>query len=181
MILNVSFDREWHHGENWDEISRIISEVMENLQEEGRVGKWYSPGQDAWFSFSDERHTNESQGPDNFLRVSINKSTGYGALIWGVTESNPNKGSIFDSVWVSDNHEPPGFDPRVVSDPGYPLFHDRCSTLPIPLVRAAVEEFCRSGTGHRPECVDWTPGELNGQRLDRESIVDVVEDDDPFA
>ncbi|MFJ8746515.1 Imm1 family immunity protein [Embleya sp. NPDC127516] len=77
---------------------------------------------------------------------------------------------------MSDNPEPPDLDPRVVSDPCYPLFHDPSSALPIPRIRAALEEFCRAGTGERPECIDWVVGGMNGQRFDRPPIAEFVED-----
>lgn len=77
---------------------------------------------------------------------------------------------------MSDNPEPPGFDPQVVSDPGYPLFHDPASTLPIAQVRQAVEEYSRIGTGDRPECINWVSGGASGQRDDREPMIDTVEE-----
>ncbi|MET7749740.1 Imm1 family immunity protein [Micromonospora sp. NPDC005367] len=41
---------------------------------------------------------------------------------------------------------------------------NRRSVLPLAQVRAAVEEFCRTGTGDRPECIRWVRGEINGER-----------------
>ncbi|MER7441500.1 Imm1 family immunity protein [Micromonospora avicenniae] len=181
MILSVSFGRDWRYGESSNEISTLISEVTEQLEPEGLVGGSYSPGQDAWFCLSEQRHCDENQVADNFLRVAVNRSTGYGGIVWGVTESSPRTGGIYDSVWISNNPEPPNFDPRVVSDPGVPLFHDPCSTLPISQVRAAVEEFCRTGTGDRPECIGWVPGHASGRRLDKESVVELVQNDNPFG
>ncbi|MDX2940458.1 MULTISPECIES: Imm1 family immunity protein [Streptomyces] len=181
MILSVSYGSGWHHAETWEEKARLITQVMETLQSEGRTGQWYTPGEDAWFSLSEERHDDSRPVADNYLRVAVNRSTGYGGLVWGVTEDSPRRGGIHNSVWVSDNPLPPAFDPRVVSDPGYPLFHDPCSTLPVPRVRAAVEEFCRTDTGDRPRCVQWVPGHLNGERLDKAPMVDLVENSDPFA
>jgi hypothetical protein len=181
VILSVSYDRAWHHAETWAEMTRLITEVMENLEPEGRVGQWYSPGQDAWFCLAAERLSDERPVGDNYLRVAVNRSTGYGGLVWGFTEESPRRGGVYDSVWVSDNPRPPEFDPRVVSDPGLPLFHDPHSTLPVPRVRAAVEEFCRTGTGDRPECVHWVPGHVNGRRLDRDPVVELVDNVDPFA
>ncbi|MFE2568150.1 Imm1 family immunity protein [Streptomyces mirabilis] len=92
------------------------------------------------------------------------------------TAAVPGWGEVYESVWISDNPQPPCFDPRVVSDPGYPLFHDPASALPLERVRAALEEFCRAGTGERPECISWAPGDANGQRLDRAPMVEQVED-----
>lgn len=150
MILSVFFKDRWHYGERVD-ASRLITEVMEELQGEGGIGRSYSPGEDAWFLLADQRCGNEPVEGSN-LRVAVNQRTGHGALVWFV---NPRfrKGGIHDHVWVSDNPEPPDLDPRVVSDPCYPLFHDPSSALPIPRIRAALEEFCRAGTGERPECV----------------------------
>ncbi|MFC8075679.1 Imm1 family immunity protein [Streptomyces sp. NPDC057307] len=118
---------------------------------------------------------------DNQLCVAVNGSTGYGALVWGVTEDSSREGGAFDSVWVSDNPGPPDSDPRVVADPGVPSFHGPASALPVAQVRAAVEEFRRAGTGDRPEGVRWVPGQVNGQRLDREPVTGIVENADPFA
>ena len=73
------------------------------------------------------------------------------------------------SCWVSDNPAPPDFDPRVLSDPGCPLWYDPRSTLPVARVRAALRELCRMGTGDRPECVQWVHGEINGERLNANS------------
>lgn len=176
MILSVVYNGEWRYGETWDEMSEVIDEVMSGLHSEVDEGGNYSPGDDAWFCFADERHSDENRVADNHLRLAVNRRTGYGSLVWFVNDRSVKKGGIYDSVWVSDNPEPPDFDPRVVSDPGYPLFHDPASTLSVDRVRAAVEEFCRQGTGERPECISWVPGEMNGQRYDRPSIEDFAED-----
>lgn len=183
MILGVSFGRERHRADTCEETSRLISEVMDNLKSERRVGQWYDPGEDAWFSFYDQAQNFHDDFPDSCLRVAVNRSTGYGALIWCVTQGSARRGGIYDSVWISDNSAPPAFDPRVVSDPGYPLFHDSRSALPLSDVRAAVEEFCRSDTGERPRCIGWTPGHLDGKRLDREPVELVAHDiaEDPWA
>jgi len=63
---------------------------------------------------------------------------------------------------VSDNPAPPSFDPLVVSDPCSPLSFDPHSTLPAAQIRAAMEEFSRTGTGERPRCVRWAHGEPGG-------------------
>jgi hypothetical protein len=88
-------------------------------------------------------------------------------VIWLVTVqwAAEKAEEYFNYTWISDNPNPPVFDPRVVSDTGVPRFHDPRSTLPVEEVRAAVEEFCRSG-GERPKCVHWVRGEMNGIRLD---------------
>lgn len=168
MILNAMIHRQWHYAETWPEMSALITEVIENLEAETDTPYW-SPGDDACFMFSDRRHVDGPDMPDNFLRIAVNTSTGFGGLIWLVGENHPARGGIFDHVWVSNNPNPPDFDPRVVSDPGEPMFHDPRSALPVSEVRAAVEEFCRTGTGNRPECIHWVRGHANGYRLDADS------------
>ncbi|MEV0513813.1 Imm1 family immunity protein [Nonomuraea sp. NPDC050405] len=120
--------------------------------------------------FADGRHApgTSTWWPDNFLQIAVNATTGYGGLIWFVSAERAEKAGdgISEYVWVSDNPCPPDFDLRVVSDPGIPMFHDIRSTLPVSLVRAALEEFCRTGTGDRPKCINWVRGETNGGRVE---------------
>jgi len=92
---------------------------------------------------------------ESHLQASLNKTTGYGAFIW-----YPPDGQ----VWISDNPRPPALDPRVIADPGYPLFHDPASALPLSQFQKVLEEFCYSGTGTRPERADWVPGDMCGRR-----------------
>ncbi|MEE1811801.1 Imm1 family immunity protein [Streptomyces sp. BE133] len=160
--------REWRYAETWPEMQVLVDEAVENLESEIHTPYW-SPGEDACFMISDRRHVDGPDMPDNFLRVAINSATGFGALIWFVSEDHPVKFEPFDHVWVSNNPNPPDFDPRVVSDPGEPRFHDRKSAVPIPEVRAALEEYCRVGTGSRPECIPWVRGHMSGRRLDGDS------------
>ena len=71
----------------------------------------------------------------------------------------------FDFEWTSARSAGDIDDPRVVADPGEDAFHDRRNALPIAKVREAIEEFCRVGTGDRPESIGWVPGGLDGVRL----------------
>ena len=59
----------------------------------------------------------------------------------------------------------------MVADVGEPRFHCLRSVLPAARIHAAVEEFCRVGTGGRPEYVDSVTGELSGRRSDDPPIV----------
>ncbi|WP_376777802.1 Imm1 family immunity protein [Kibdelosporangium persicum] len=149
---------------------------MDGLRGEEESAGFYSPGDDAWFCLADRPNNGVDPVEASNLRVAVNSRCGYGALVWFTSDKFPRKGGIYDSVWISNNPEPLDFDPRVVSDPGYPLFHDPSSVLPVAQIRAAVEEFCRIGSGARPESIDWVAGEVNGQRSDRRAIVDFVED-----
>ncbi|WP_262056267.1 Imm1 family immunity protein [Streptomyces sp. STR69] len=180
MVLNVLFSKEWRHAESEVDRSRLVAEVMENLRFEDSSSKWVSPGEDAWFCFSDHRFESVTvqNNPNTYLRVAVNRPTGYGALMWFATDRRTGRSEIFDYTWLSDNPEPPDFDPRVVADPGYPLFHHPRSTIPLDSVRLVLEEFCRTSSGERPQCIQWVQGELNGQRLGEEPVVDFVDTSD---
>ncbi|GAA1228846.1 hypothetical protein GCM10009665_19090 [Kitasatospora nipponensis] len=176
MLLNVHVGGQWRHGETPEEKSRLISEVFGILEEKGSGGPDWRPGEIAWFSFSEQPYGADSW-PDNCLAVSVNASSGYGGLVWFFNGGKSGrKGGVYDRTWVSDNPAPPDFDPRVVSDPGHPLFHDPASTLPVAQVRRAVEEYGHNGTGDRPECIGWIGGGMSGQRDDREPVIDTVEE-----
>lgn len=104
--------------------------------------------------------------PDNLLLVAVNNGTGFGALTWCVRETHPAPRHLHEHIWISDNPDPPAFDPRVVAEPSEQAFHDRRSTLPVAKMLEAIEEFCRVGTGDRPESIGWVPGDLEGVRSD---------------
>ncbi|MFI6495504.1 Imm1 family immunity protein [Streptomyces sp. NPDC050564] len=170
MILNVVFRGDYLYAEGESEMSALIGNIMDDLRWERTDLDWISAGDDAIFSLADGRHTNDTFDwwPDNYLHVAANASTGYGGLIWYVSAERAESAEddISEDTWVSDNPNPPHFDPRVVADPGFPRFHDPRSTIPIPLVRKALEEFCRVGTGDRPKCVQWARSDTHGVRLD---------------
>ncbi|MFE4826697.1 Imm1 family immunity protein [Streptomyces sp. NPDC056672] len=168
MILNAVIHGRYYYAESWSEKAGIVAEVMENLRSERRDQPWISPGEVASFMFADGRHSESVRDwwPDNTLQIAVNSETGYGGLVWFATQERVTKNDIAEHIWVSDNPRPPDFDPRVVSDPGVPYFFDSRSALPLDQVRAAVEEFCRLGSGDRPECIEWVRGEMNGQRHD---------------
>ncbi|MDR7320654.1 hypothetical protein J2S44_000904 [Catenuloplanes niger] len=105
---------------------------------------------------------------DNHLTVSVNPETGYGALMWCVSDRvAAERGGVFGRVWLSDNPIPPDADPEVVADPGDGMLFDPGSTLPLSSVRAALAEFCRVRSGERPQGIAWVPGDLRGRRSDR--------------
>ncbi|MET8632638.1 Imm1 family immunity protein [Streptomyces sp. NPDC004680] len=170
MILNVVFRGDYLYAEGSSEMSTLIAHVMEELRGERVDLGWVSAGDDAVFSLAHARHSNDTLDwwPDNYLHVAVNPTSGYGGLIWYVSAERAEKDQegIAQNYWVSDNPNPPKFDPRVVRDPHFPLFHDRRSAIPAPLVRKAVEEFCGVGTGDRPMCVEWVRSDIDGARFD---------------
>ncbi|MEQ4721484.1 Imm1 family immunity protein [Nonomuraea sp. B19D2] len=193
MILSAFMHGRVRYAESWPEMMRLVMEVVENLPDpesepdpepipEALAASileiidslpepsWPAGGMTAEFAFIKQRQDPDDLPHqfDNYLGISVNAATGYGALMWFVTDDTtlPVAPSIAEHVWVSDNPHPPAFDPHVFSDPGFPRYHYPRSTLPVAQIRAALEEFCRTGTGQRPECIDWTPGDLGGGRLD---------------
>lgn len=104
----------------------------------------------------------------SFVLVTLDSSSGYGGLIWGVTKKYPTRKPPFDNLWVSDSREPPTVDPRVLSDAHVPAYFDRCSVLPSSQVAMALKEYYRNADGSRPESIDWVVAiSDNGMRLDR--------------
>ncbi|MEU8779969.1 Imm1 family immunity protein [Streptomyces sp. NPDC048606] len=167
MILNVSFAHEIHYAHALEEMLGLTSRVIEEMAKgNADSGPQYS-GVTATFCMSKKRHTTSDAAslPDNFLTASVNGSSGYGALTWFTSSNRLGAKELVAHTWVSDNPNPPIFDPIVVGDSGSPVFHDRRSTLPIQEVTAAVEEFCRVGTGARPESIDWVAGTPAGHRI----------------
>ncbi|MFF7459790.1 Imm1 family immunity protein [Kitasatospora sp. NPDC008115] len=180
MVLNARYDMQWRHADNWNDASSLIDMTLAALKPyQERRDNILAPGTMAMFCLAEHPLSDGAEG-DSTLLVSANSNTGFGALIWYLADGNPLKRGIFEHAWISDNPQPPEFDPRVVSDSGYPLFHDRASTLPISKVRAALEEFARTGTGERPECISWTLGNIDGQRHDRAPIWEFDEEETPF-
>ncbi|MET3425717.1 hypothetical protein BJ973_004929 [Actinoplanes tereljensis] len=153
MQMNVLIDGDWYHPGSWADTAALIDRIM---QEQEHWFPGFGIGGSAALSVSAEPMTGGDR-PRNYLQVGVNSFSGYGGLIW--------LGG--DGCWVSDNPEPPGFDPFVLSNSGGPFgFHPE-STLPVARIRAAVEEFCRARTGERPGGVSWVPGGMNGERQDR--------------
>lgn len=166
MILNVRIGATYYYAETWPEMAELVAMVVQSQ----RISiPGVGVGDPVAFSFAEQRRTAETRGswPDNYLLVGVNSSTGYGGLVWYVSPKRAEVSGDEKSrwCWVSDNPTPPDFDPKVLSDPGCPCCYDRRSTLPIGRVREALEEFCRTGTGDRPECIDWVHGEISGERL----------------
>lgn len=168
MILTVSIRGGYRHAESPSEMSALVWEVMESLDYERLDAGRVIPGEIACFGFGDIGYSSVTRPKwgDNFLYVAYNRSTGYGGFTWFVSGERAEKsgGGVYDDVWVSNNPSPPDIDPRVVSDPGYPLFYDVCSVIEQDYVRRALEEFCCEGTGERPGVIQWVQGDTNGQR-----------------
>lgn len=191
MALAVYFNYQWYFPKTDADAVNVITQVFAGLDHEHVIeGQWedgsphsvYFPGSDAWFSIG-ARGSGESESFDgkSHLRVGANRKTGYGALCWLVNEGHRQAGSVAGGAWVSDNPHPLSEDPRVICDPSIPTFHDPRGAFPIIQVRAAVEEFCRTGTGDRPAAVSWVMGDMAGRRKDTPVQPAATKLDDPWA
>lgn len=172
MILHLSFDGDEKYPSDWEETDRLISEALHFISpKETRNGEHVVGGQASFcYTEASGRH------PSTYLFVAANELSGYGALTWCTNGRPPRQGGIYDYAWISDNPNPPESDSRLVSETYHPRFYDRASAIPLTQVRAAIEEYCRSGTGERPECVNWTTGEIDGRRHDRPPFEDEAPD-----
>ncbi|MEV7783170.1 Imm1 family immunity protein [Kitasatospora sp. NPDC088351] len=172
MILHIQFDREEKYPSSQKEADRLISEALHVISVKEIVDGEYVSGGMASFCYT------EPQGrfPSTYLRVSVNELSGYGALMWSVDGQAPRKGGIYDYTWISDNPSPPEIDSQLVSDTYYGWCHDPASAVPLSRIRAAIEEYCRLGTGERPEGINWVTGEINGQRHDRPPFEEEVDE-----
>ncbi|MFC7219303.1 Imm1 family immunity protein [Streptomyces polyrhachis] len=106
---------------------------------------------------------------ESVLSVGVNSESGYGALIWWCEDASVERVAaaagveVAEHVWVSVNPSPPDRDPKVTSDPWCPSYFDRISALPLTEIRAAVEEYFRTGDGLRPSGIEWAKGNFNGE------------------
>jgi hypothetical protein len=155
MILQVFYHRTTRYGANSTEVAAVLDEI-------------FSSNNSDYVDIAKCALIESSENPisDSRLWAGLNPDTGYGGLIWFATDDRARNldDEVAQEMWVSDNPNPPQFDPDVMSDPGYPLFFDPRSTLPIDQVRNVIEEFFRAGTGDRPEGTAWVEGDMAGQR-----------------
>lgn len=161
MCVNAGED--WRCEDSPVDVARVVAELLEELNSSPAPGFRV---QIAELSFAGERPIGSGIDTSNHLVVSLNGETGFGALTWHVTESWPRADGIYGEAWVTDNPFPAEVDPRVLSDRDTGTFFHRTSAIPEDGVRAALSEFCSTGTGDRPECVSWVPSRIDGWRLD---------------
>ncbi|WP_438307099.1 Imm1 family immunity protein (plasmid) [Streptomyces sp. HUAS TT11] len=187
MNLNIFISGQTYYSAEWPITRRIIDEVFGKLQGVDDSATNLT-GERAAVEFTLSRSRLNGiealRNFDSYLHVAINHRTGYGALKWLFSSDSTVSidAAIAKHVWISDNPTPPEMDPHVISDPDLPRYHHPRSTLPISAVRAATEEFCRAGTGMRPSCIHWTPGDLSGRRLDvPDSKISAAYCDDPWC
>ncbi|MFI1727661.1 Imm1 family immunity protein [Streptomyces acidicola] len=153
-----------HAGEIYarseQEVDVLIDHIMSNLIQEGTTPDGFEiVPERAVISIVKGKYPEETdeRWPSNFLYVSVNTKNGHGALKWWTSKvpDGAPENDISRFVWTSGNPNPPSFDPELIADPGDPSYYPREAAIPVAQVRAALEEFCRTRTGARPECVPW--------------------------
>jgi hypothetical protein len=142
------------------EVADLIDHIMTGLNQGGRTVEGFeTPPEYGTLAIFEGEHPNEieQRWPVSYLQVSVNTGNQYGALTWYTTRSPEGAGEDHPSrfVWISSNPNPPSFDPRLILDPGTPLYFPPEAALPVAQVREAAEEFCRVRTGTRPDCIQW--------------------------
>ncbi|WP_170201564.1 Imm1 family immunity protein [Actinocorallia herbida] len=216
MNLHVEMDRSRYFSVSWERAEKLIGEVMGDLPDLRPPGS-PEPGNEqvppevleafaklpelnrpyggtvASFVFDAPDRDLYQWSYDSCLMVAFNAMTGYGAFLWVARAESGlhiDPGEPEHVWWLSDGSCPPSTDPHVRNPLQTPPYHDPRCALPAPQVRAVLEEFCRTGSGHRPTSIEWTPGDGYGQRLDgprllpapaQEGIDHLVISDDPWS
>ncbi|MEU3984139.1 Imm1 family immunity protein [Streptomyces sp. NPDC026672] len=162
MIVEFWINGEMKRTSAPQEVKIAIDRALNELESEREVPLGFDAGSIASFHVFDLPEGTEVPAvAENSLIVGVNRDSGYGGMIWWGEEIPEDPDQFY---WVSHNETPPSFDPRVTSDPGYPLWYERCNVVPVDRVEAALKEFCFN-QGKRPTVVDWEPSTANGQRL----------------
>lgn len=162
MIVEVWIGPERNLVSDQHEVRKLVERALNELESERAVPTGFHAGTIASFHVFDVPAEAEiPRFADNALTVGVNRATRYGGFTWWGEEipENPDQ-----AHWVSRNQNPPSFDPRVTADPGYPLWYDKRSVIPMEEVASVIEEFCFN-QGRRPSLINWEPGTVNGQRL----------------
>ncbi|MFG2823285.1 Imm1 family immunity protein [Kitasatospora sp. NPDC048365] len=159
MILRVEIKGDEHFPTRPEEISDLTSEAFRSITPKEISPGVHSVGSQAWFTVGEP----DSKSPRTYLRVTADERSGYGALSWW---SSAQSGGMYDFFWLSDNPGPSCAGPQLIADPCSGECYEPASALPLALIRAAIEEYCASGTGERPTCIGWVTGEYDGTRHD---------------
>lgn len=142
MILRATVGGDLHTPRTSAETSALIDRAF-------REQRTWMPGRGAGdstdFFFDDGQ---DQRFPRSILLVRVNASTGLGFLAWW--RNRPLAGEEHD-IWVTDNVEPADEDPLVLAEAHGLASAGPAVVLPVEQLRAAVEEYCHTGTGgHAP-------------------------------
>ncbi|MFF3838253.1 Imm1 family immunity protein [Streptomyces sp. NPDC001930] len=143
-----------------EEVRNFIDHVMNDLIQGGRTSDGFEIMPEyATVCIVGGEYPNETseRWPSNYLHVAVNVNSGYGALRWFSSEvlEGASEDHVSRFVWISENPDPPSFDPRLILDPPTPLYYPSEAALPVEKVREVLEEYCQELTGARPESIRW--------------------------
>ncbi|MCJ0875840.1 Imm1 family immunity protein [Streptomyces sp. AP-93] len=143
-----------------DEVGALIEHIMNDLPQGSTTPDGFAiMPEKAVVSIVEGEYPEETsvRWPRNYLYVTVNTQNGYGALKWWTPDSpeGSDENHVSQFIWTSGNPNPPSFDPHLISDSGTPSYYPPEAAIPLEWVRQALEEFCRTRTGDRPESVSW--------------------------
>ncbi|GAA2469651.1 Imm1 family immunity protein [Streptomyces mauvecolor] len=173
MILVARFFGRFHYAESAEEMREVVERFLSGFPAETVQAPGFELDcETASFGFMESAPGEGAsvQWPDNSLEVTVNFSNGHGGLVWYVDANRASEinektqSDMADWAWVSDNPEPVAFGPEILIDVHVPYYHDSRNALPVSRIRAALQEFCRAGSGARPESVHWVKGQPTGER-----------------
>ncbi|GGV87569.1 hypothetical protein GCM10010294_69600 [Streptomyces griseoloalbus] len=147
MIVEFWINGQMGRASTPGEVEIAISRTLTELESERKVPVGFDPGTTASFHVFD---LPAGAAVPNSLTVGINRTTGYGGMIWW-GEQIPEHPEQF--YWVTRSGQPPDVDPRVTADPCFPLWYDKRNVVPMQKVKDALEEFCFN-LGRRPAAVE---------------------------
>ncbi|WP_328969092.1 Imm1 family immunity protein [Streptomyces sp. NBC_00239] len=143
-----------------DEIGALVDHIMNDLPQGSTTPDGFAVmPEKAVVSIVKGKYPEETdeRWARNFLYVSVNTGNGYGALKWWTSDTpeGADDNHVSRFIWTSGNPNPPSFSPKLISDSGTPSYYPPEAAIPVAQVREALEEFCRTRTGDRPESVSW--------------------------
>lgn len=103
------------------------------------------------------------------LTIDMNVDLGLGAAIWwcgpkiGSELAASGKGNLTSSAWVSLAPYGPPDKGQVVIDPYAGSVADPRSVLSLSTLKSVAAEYCLTGTGFRPEAIQWGAGTTTGE------------------
>ncbi|MFE2039696.1 Imm1 family immunity protein [Streptomyces sp. NPDC059477] len=160
MIVVAGMNAGVFYAQTEQEVAALVEHIMNDLIQSGRTPDGFEIiPERADVSIVPGKYPEETdeRWPSNYLYVSVNTRSGYGALKWWTNKVSPGapEDDLSQFIWTSSSPNPPSSDPMLISDPGTPTYYSREAAIPVSQVRKALEEFCRDRTGERPNSVSW--------------------------
>lgn len=139
-VTTAVIDGERHYAQNEDDKAELVDKLLRSPSEgAGHIYVWDRPHADP-----------EAPGPYEQIRIVTDAESELGVL--NFTEEDVEGDMI---SWHTCNPQPSGDAPALPFDAGSTLKFPRNAVLSFRELRAALDEFTR--TGAKPECVQWQP------------------------